>query len=488
MNIDDPTQARLLPPSVTFRGTEWSAELLADLATEWHARLAESIDPGAGAVAVVMQSHPESIALLFALSGLSMPVVLLHPDPASWQSAPPFPGLMPVLLTPAAADFERPLVEAGLSPIVLHAISGGGRPWPPFLSTPGFVIFTSGSTGVPKPTFRSTRGLLRAAGAIAATYGLPRGARVAGCLPLATSFGLTQNIVLPAMLRGRLSLLDRFDHRSLLNLFAETPVGYWPGTALMADLLVRAPLGTWRGRAPTVCHVSSGHLPVQVYRRFLERFGVPLRQSYGRSECSFITAETAPVDEIRPETVGYPTPGVELRCGETPDDPLPAGVGGRIWIRCPWHSEGYGYPPTLEPSVRADGWSATEDLGCITAEGRLVILGRVDDCFKTTGGILVSPPLVAGALRDHPDVVDAAVVPVAGRSGVVIGVLVAARGGVGRAEIHALARQVLPAWLRPAVVAIRRNIPNLVTGKHDRAACIRLLEAEMAARSGTDPA
>lgn len=482
MRIDEPLAARLLPPSVSFLGTEWSAEHLADLAAGWYVRLAHSVTPGTAAVAVVMQSHPECIALLFALSALPVPVVLLHPDPASWRSTPPFPAAMPVLLAPAAAEFERPLSEAGLSATVLPAMAGAGRhPRPPFLSTPGFVIFTSGSTGAPKPTFRSTRGLLQAASAIVATYGLPRGARVAGCLALATSFGLTQNIVLPAMLGGRLALLDRFDHRSLLNLFAEAPVDYWPGTALMADLLVRAPVGGLMGRAPAVCHLSSGHLPVQVYRRFVERFGVPLRQSYGRSECSFITAETAPVDRIRPETVGHPTPGVELRCGDTPDEALPAGVAGRIWIRCPWHSEGYGYPPNLEPIARADGWAATEDLGCITAEGRLVILGRVDDCFKTTGGFLVSPPLVAGALRDHPDVVDVAVVPVPGRSGVVIGVLVAARGRVGRAEIHALARQALPAWLRPAVVAIRRDIPSLVTGKHDRAACIRVLEAEMAA-------
>ncbi|HSL48120.1 MAG TPA: class I adenylate-forming enzyme family protein [Candidatus Deferrimicrobiaceae bacterium] len=486
--MEHPTQAQLLPPSVTFRGTEWSVESLAGNAADWHARLAKSIDSRVGAIAAVMPSHPESIALLFALSGLSIPVVLLHPDPASWRSAPPFPGLMPVVLTPAAAEFERPLREAGLATTVLPAISGRGRPWPPFLSTPGFVIFTSGSTGVPKPTFRSTRGLLQAAGAIAATYRLPRGARVAGCLPLATSFGLTQNVVLPAMLGGCLSLLERFDHRSLLNLFAETSFDYWPGTALMADLLVRAPLGTWRGRAPAICHVSSGHLPVQVYRRFLGRFGVPLRQSYGRSECSFITAETAPIDGIQPETVGYPTAGVELCCGETPETPLPAGASGRIWIRCPWHSEGYGYPPDLEPSVRADGWAATEDVGYVTAAGRLVILGRVDDCFKTAGGFLVSPPLVAGVLREHPDVVDASVVPVQGRSGIVIGVLVAAREGLERAEIHALARQALPAWLHPAVVAIRRDIPDLATGKHDRAACIRLLEAEMAASPGTDPA
>jgi acyl-CoA synthetase (AMP-forming)/AMP-acid ligase II len=189
----------------------------------------------------------------------------------------------------------------------------------------------------------------------------------------------------------------------------------------------------------------------------------------------------APVGLIRPETVGFPSPGVEIRCGESPELPGAAGVPGRIWIRSPWHSEGYGYPPRLEPIARPDGWCPSEDLGMLRADGRLVILGRVDDCFKTSGGFLVSPTLVVGALRSHPDVVDAVVVPVPGRSGPGIGIVAAARGDVGRAEIYDLVRRVLPAWLRPAVVAMPAEIPTLSTGKYDRAACIRLLEDERAA-------
>ena len=423
------TATALLPASVTFHGTRWTGEALADRAAAWQAHLAALLDPAPEAVAVVMQSHPETIALLFALSALAMPVVLLHPEPATWRSEPPFPPAMPVFLAPAAAHFVAPLGSAGLSATVLPEVPGTtGLRRPHFLATPGFVVFTSGSTGAPKPVFRSVRGLVQAARTIARTYALPAGVRVAGCLPLATSFGLAQNIFLPAVLGGHVGLLERFDHRSLLNLFAEEPFDYWPGTALMADLLARAPLGDWSGRAPSLCHLSSGHLPEPVYWSFLDRFGVPLRQSYGRSECSFITAETAPVAEIRPETVGFPTPGVEVRCGNSPDEPFAAGAPGRIWIRCPWHSEGYGYPPRLEPIARPDGWCPTEDLGTLAPDGRLVILGRIDDCFKTTGGFLVSPGLVAAALRRHPGVLDAAVVPVSGRGGTVIGIVAAARG------------------------------------------------------------
>ena len=477
---DEGAARPLMPPSVTFHGERFGAETLADIAAAWHDDVARLLSPAPDAVAVVTPSHPEAIALVFALSALPVPVVLLHPEPATWRSAPPFPRNMPVFLTPAAAHLRSALATAGLSATVLsppRPVSSRPR----FLSTQGFVIFTSGSTGAPKPTFRSTTGLLRATATIARTYALRAGANIAGCLPLATSFGLTQNMILPALLGGHVSLLERFDHRSLLNLFAADSFDYWPGTALMADLLVRAPLGDWSGRAPAICNLSSGHLPVAVYHRFLERFGVPIRQSYGRSECSFITSETAPVDEIRPETVGFPSPGVEIRCGDSPDAPTATGDPGRIWINCPWHSEGYGFPPHLEPMARPDGWCPTEDVGMLSADGRLTILGRIDDCFKTTGGFLVSPALVAGALRSHPDVVDAAVVPVPGRSGAMIGIVAATCGAVSIAQVHELARRALPSWLRPAIVVTRPEIPALVSGKHDRAACIRLLEGEMSA-------
>lgn len=475
----------IIPPSIIFEGQPWSRDRLTIMAAALHAQLVERLRIMPSAVAVVARSHPETYALLFALSALPATVVLLHPEPSTWRSDPPFPAVMPVCVTPATTGFVPALAEAGLASIELTEPEETSGPPPAFFSTPGFVIFTSGSTGTPKPGFRSTPGLMHVVRTIAETYELRRGARIAACLPLATSFGLSQNFLLPALLDGPVGLLERFNHRSLLNLFAQGEYDYWPGTALMADLLVRAPLGEWRGRAPAICHISSGHVAAAVYEQFLARFGVPIRQSYGRTECSFITSDTSPVAELQPETVGFPSPGVEIRCGEAPETVVPPGQPGRVWIRSPWHSEGYGYPPHVQPIARADGWSGTEDAGTMTPEGRLILLGRLDDCFKTSGGYLVSPAQVANALRAHPGVLDCAVVPVPRGNGAVIGVLVAAHEDIAVGEIRDVARRTLPAWSQPAIVAACAEIPALITGKHDRAAVLRLLET---AHDPTTPA
>jgi acyl-CoA synthetase (AMP-forming)/AMP-acid ligase II len=132
-------------------------------------------------------------------------------------------------------------------------------------------------------------------------YALPRGLGVVGSLPLASHFGLGHALLLPTVLGGRLGLLARFDHRSLLALFASGDYHYWAGTPLMADLLQRAPLSQRAPFAPAICHVSAGPTSARVAEGFLTRFGAPLRPSYGRTEMGMITAEDAAPARTRRE-------------------------------------------------------------------------------------------------------------------------------------------------------------------------------------------
>src|SRR5688572_33167076 len=97
--------AGLIPPSVTFRGERFDADALADIAASWAEAAAARLPAAPDAVAVVTPSHPMTVALLFALSTLPHPVVLLHPEPATWRSAPPFPERMPVFLAPGDERF-----------------------------------------------------------------------------------------------------------------------------------------------------------------------------------------------------------------------------------------------------------------------------------------------------------------------------------------------------------------------------------------------
>jgi O-succinylbenzoic acid--CoA ligase len=75
---------------------------------------------------------------------------------------------------------------------------------------------------------------------------------------------------------------------------------------------------------------------------------------------------------------------------------------GRIRIAGPTLFDGYD-DPALTAEVLVDGWFRTSDAGRLDDDGRLHVLGRVDDVV-VSGGVNVPAPAVAARLRAHPSV------------------------------------------------------------------------------------
>lgn len=87
------------------------------------------------------------------------------------------------------------------------------------------------------------------------------------------------------------------------------------------------------------------------------------------------------------------------------------GDAGRIRIGGPTLFDGYDGDPVLTDEVLVDGWFLTSDAGRVGEDGRLQVLGRVDDVI-VTGGVNVPGPAVAARLREHPEIVAAEVLGV----------------------------------------------------------------------------
>ena len=465
------------PPAVAFGDRAWTADEMAAIAAGWRDAVAESIPSGAGLTAVALSNHPEAIALLFALSSLAWPVIVYPPDPRAWRSAPPVPPGTPLFLPPCLRALASAGDVPGLRVQVLPDPRPPSRATEPlrFLTCPGFVNFTSGSTGLPKPVFITTRSFLAQTATIIDVCSLAADSAVAGSLQLSTHYGLGQALFLPSVLGSTLGLLDRFEPQAQLALFASRPYAYWAATPLMADLLTRAPLPAARVTVPPICHVSTGKVSTRLFHAFAQRFGVKLRPNYGQTENGFITVDTAPEDQIRPECVGRAAPGIEVRIGDDPLDPHPPGRLGRVWFRSPWYMEGYGFPPHLAPRAGRAGWWPTADVGSLDASGYLTLAGRADDCFKTAAGYLVSPGEITQALASYPGVIDVIVLPVQGAHGPVVGAVVESDAAVDPAELRDAAGRMLPAPLHPQVVVVTARLPRLPGGKADRRACLALL-------------
>jgi O-succinylbenzoic acid--CoA ligase len=79
------------------------------------------------------------------------------------------------------------------------------------------------------------------------------------------------------------------------------------------------------------------------------------------------------------------------------------GVDGRIRIGGPTLFERYDGDPELTAECLVDGWFLTADAGRFDEDGRLRVLGRLDD-MVISGGVKVPTGIVAARLREHPRV------------------------------------------------------------------------------------
>jgi acyl-CoA synthetase (AMP-forming)/AMP-acid ligase II len=223
-----------------------------------------------------------------------------------------------------------------------------------------------------------------------------------------------------------------------------------------------------------VCLVSSP-ISSHVFAAFRARFGVPLRQNYSSSETGQVAVNCAPESEVAHDVAGRPLPGVEVRIGEHPGDPVEAGEIGPIWVRSPWLMEGYGIPPAVEPRAGVRGWWATRDLGSLTAAGELRLAGRVDDRIRTREGRTVDLAFIGKCLREADGVKDAVVVSLDSPAGPTLGAVIECDSAV---DVHLLREQLsmtLPAWARPRVMKIVPSMPRLPNGKADRLSCLAAL-------------
>lgn len=144
------------------------------------------------------------------------------------------------------------------------------------------------------------------------------------------------------------------------------------------------------------------------------------------------------------------------------------GAGGRIRLAGPTLFAGYDGDPALTDEVLVDGWFLTSDAGAFDDDGRLRVLGRLDDVV-VSGGVNVPTLAVAARLREHPEVADAAVVGVGDEEWGqrVVAYVV---GSVGLDDARDWVAAALPRAWAPREVVLVDALPLLPNGKVDRLA------------------
>lgn len=168
----------------------------------------------------------------------------------------------------------------------------------------------------------------------------------------------------------------------------------------IGNALVYAPLRNTLGMTRVRLGYTAGEAIGPEIFEFYRSLGINLKQLYGQTEASvFITQQ--PDGEVRADTVGVPSPDVELRIAEN----------GEVFYRSPGtFVEYYKNAESTASTKDPEGWVATGDAGFIEKDsGHLRIIDRAKDVGQMADGTLFAPKYVENKLKFFPNILEAVV-------------------------------------------------------------------------------
>jgi malonyl-CoA/methylmalonyl-CoA synthetase len=155
---------------------------------------------------------------------------------------------------------------------------------------------------------------------------------------------------------------------------------------------------------------GSAPLLAQTHVLWRERTGHAILERYGMTETNMNTSN--PYDgERRAGTVGFPLPGVEvIVTNQENGQILPSGEIGVIEVRGPNVFKGYWeMPEKTSEEFRENGFFITGDLGTISEDGYVSIVGRSKDLI-ISGGYNIYPKEIEVFLDGLDGVLESAVI------------------------------------------------------------------------------
>jgi long-chain acyl-CoA synthetase len=217
-----------------------------------------------------------------------------------------------------------------------------------------------------------------------------------------TKYKITYMAVVPLILKSL--------QRSLLEKFAALP----PGKRAMLDALIRVNRALTRGRPrPGLSRfllrdihrafggglralLVGGAFTEPATIEFFHDLGIPIYNGYGCTEaCTAITLND--LRPFRPDTVGKPVRGMEIRIVEPDPDSI-----GEVAVRSKTVMSHYLDDPEMTAETIVGGWLMTGDLGRIDAAGHLQLFGRKKNIIVTPEGKNIYPEDIESAFGGLP--------------------------------------------------------------------------------------
>jgi acyl-CoA synthetase (AMP-forming)/AMP-acid ligase II len=341
---------------------------------------------------------------------------------------------------------------------------------------PAMFLYTSGSTGKPKGVVLSHRSHIWVVETRLAA-GLDRHRYlIAAPLYHMNALALAK---LACAAHATIILLPRFDARAYIEAITRYHPTWLTAVPPMIAMMLREAEALAAADLSSVEFIRMGSAPVSQSLMAAIHRALPkakVTNAYGTTEAGMIVFGPHPKGLPQPETsVGYPHPKAELRLVDGDNKDAEQGV---LEMKSPATMLGYHSRPDVPPPITPDGFYVTGDVFRRDADGFYYFVGRTDDMF-VSGGENIYPAEVERMLERHPDVAQAAVVPVADEiKGTKPVAFVIPKAGHAPQEdaIKRFALENGPAYQHPRSVWFVDDLPLASTNKVDRAALKRMAE------------
>lgn len=334
------------------------------------------------------------------------------------------------------------------------------------------ILFTSGTSARPKGVVLTFRELLANVEPTADGLGMVADDRIYDFRSFNWCSAQVLSALAPLSRGASLILGQKFTRSRFFRHIADYGVTIAAGNPTTINMLLNSgdPLNVEALSSLRFVISSSAPLLSEDWRRFEQRFGIPIAQGYGCSEIGWVAVNPGVNRHVG--TVGKPLPYHKLAIVNDRGQALSLGEIG--------HVEVGGFPDidyrylaedgTIK--VNAHGRLRTGDIGFLDADGYLHITGREKDLI-IRGGVNISPLEIDSILMQRPELVEVATVGVPDQTyGEEVVSFVVARPGTN-IDVEDLLRYCgtrLPAFKAPKKIVLSDHLPKTARGKLDRKA------------------
>jgi acyl-CoA synthetase (AMP-forming)/AMP-acid ligase II len=338
----------------------------------------------------------------------------------------------------------------------------------------GVIFFTSGTSDRPKGVVLSYREQIGNIAPMTEGFGIGACDRIYDFRSFNWASAQLLGVLAPLCRGATLVMAKKFSATRFFDDVRRHGVTVAAGNPTTINMLLGTGHTISASDVPTLRFVTSSSAPLleTEWRRFEERFGIPVAQGYGSSETAWIAAN--PGRERRFGTVGRPLAYHRLAIVDAQGRALPQGEIGEVELGAFDDNDYRCLGDDGAVRVASRGRMRTGDMGFLDVDGYLHLTGREKDLI-IRGGVNISPVEIDGVLMQRAEIAEAATVGVPdtvwGEEVVSYVVLRPGEAFVPDDLLRHCAAQ-LPAFKTPKQILLREGLPKSERGKLDRKALV----------------